>query len=165
MTRAFKPTCDLYDQHLDDARVPTLPLLNFGGITEFCGNAVTVKCFEDNSRIKELVATEGNGRVMVVDGGGSRRCALVGDVLAGEAQRNGWAGVIVYGSVRDRAALRELPLGVMALGVTPRKSVRRGEGQVDIPIQLGDVWCHPGDAVYGDEDGVLLLPASGDIPL
>lgn len=159
MTLAFKPTCDLYDEHLDAARVPTVSLCNLGGRSQFFGRAVTVKCFEDNSRIKELVATAGEGRVMVVDGGGSLRCALVGDVLAGEAQRNGWAGVIVYGSVRDKAALGQLDLGVMAIDVTPRKSVRRGEGQVDISIQLGDVWCHPGDLVYADEDGVLLLDA------
>ena len=157
MTTDFKPTCDLYDEHLDAARVPTISFLNLGGVSGFCGIAVTVKCFEDNSRIKELVATAGSGKVMVVDGGGSPRYALVGDVLAGEAQRNGWAGVIVYGCVRDKAALRDLNLGVMALGVTPRKSVRRGEGQVDIPIQLGDIWCHPGDLVYADDDGVLLL--------
>ncbi len=157
MTIVFKPTCDLYDEHLDAARVLTIPLINLGGAGEFCGTAVTVKCFEDNSRIKELVAQDGGGKVMLVDGGGSLRCALVGDVLAGEAQRNGWAGVIVYGGVRDKAALRGLELGVMAVGVTPRKSVRRGEGQVGIPIQLGDIWCRPGDIVFADEDGVLLL--------
>ena len=99
---AFKPTCDLYDEHLDSARVLTIPLINLGGASEFCGTAVTGKCFEDNSRIKELVAGDGDGRVMLVDGGGSLRCALVGDVLAGEAQRNGWAGVIVFGAVRDK---------------------------------------------------------------
>ena len=81
----------------------------------------------------------------------------MGDVLAGEAQRNGWAGVIVFGAVRDKVALRGLDLGVMAIGVTPRKSVRRGEGQVGVPIQLGDIWCRPGDIVYADEDGVLIL--------
>jgi regulator of ribonuclease activity A len=157
MPMAFKPTCDLYDEHLDSARVLTIPLINLGGASEFCGTAVTVKCFEDNSRIKELVAGDGGGRVMLVDGGGSLRCALVGDVLAGEAQRNGWAGVIVFGAVRDKAALRSLDLGVMAIGVTPRKSVRRGEGQIGVPIQLGDIWCSPGDSVYADEDGVLIL--------
>ena len=160
MTIVFKPTCDLYDEHLDSARVPTITLSNLGGATEFCGTAVTVKCFEDNSRVKELVSTPGAGKVLVVDGGGSVRCALVGDVLGGEAQRNGWAGIIVYGAVRDAAALRELDLGVMALGVTPRKSVRRGEGQTDIPIELGDIWCRPGDAVFADEDGVLVLGGS-----
>ena len=154
---AFKPTCDLYDEHLDSARVLTIPLINLGGASEFCATAVTVRCFEDNSRIKELVAGDGDGRVMLVDGGGSLRCALVGDVLAGEAQRNGWAGVIVFGAVRDKVALRGLDLGVMAIGVTPRKSVRRGEGQVGVPIQLGDIWCRPGDIVYADEDGVLIL--------
>ena len=108
MPIAFKPTCDLYDEYLDSARVLTIPLINLGGTSEFCGTAVTVKCFEDNSCIKELVAGDGGGRVMLVDGGGSLRCALVGDVLAGEAQRNGWAGVIVFGAVRDKAALRGL---------------------------------------------------------
>ena len=157
MNIVFKPTCDLYDEHLDVARVPTVSLLNFGGERQFCGTVVTVKCFEDNSRIKELVAMEGKGKVMLVDGGGSQRCALVGDVLADEAQRRGWAGIIVYGSVRDKVALSKLGLGVMALGVTPRKSVRRGEGQTNIPIQIGNVWCESGDIVYGDDDGILLL--------
>tara|TARA_B100000686_G_scaffold49169_1_gene52628 strand:- start:467 stop:949 length:483 start_codon:yes stop_codon:yes gene_type:complete len=160
MNIVFKPTCDLYDEYLDVARVPTVSFLNLGGERQFCGTVVTVKCFEDNSRIKELVAMEGKGKVMLVDGGGSQRCALVGDVLAGEAQHGGWAGIIVYGSVRDRVALSKLNLGVMALNVTPRKSVRRGEGQVDIPIQIGNIWCESGDIVYGDDDGILLLNGS-----
>ena len=160
MNIVFKPTCDLYDEYLDVARVPTVSFLNLGGERQFCGTVVTVKCFEDNSRIKELVAMEGKGKVMLVDGGGSQRCALVGDVLAGEAQHGGWAGIIVYGSVRDKVALRKLNLGVMALNVTPRKSVRRGEGQVDIPIQIGNIWCESGDIVYGDDDGILLLNGS-----
>ena len=160
MNIVFKPTCDLYDEYLDVARVPTVSFLNLGGERQFCGTVVTVKCFEDNSRIKELVAMEGKGKVMLVDGGGSQRCALVGDVLADEAQRGGWAGIIVYGSVRDKVALSKLNLGVMALNVTPRKSVRRGEGQVDIPIQIGNIWCESGDIVYGDDDGILLLNGS-----
>lgn len=159
MTITFRPTCDLYDAHPEAARVPSVAWLNLGGVREFCGAAVTVQCFEDNSRIRELVAAPGEGRMMVVDGGGSHRCALVGDVLAGQAQRNGWAGIVVFGCVRDKAALGGLALGVMALGVTPRKSVRRGEGRVDIPIRLADVGCRPGDAVYCDEDGVVLLDA------
>lgn len=160
MNIVFKPTCDLYDEYLDVARVPTVSFLNLGGERQFCGTVVTVKCFEDNSRIKELVAMEGKGKVMLVDGGGSQRCALVGDVLAGEAQHGGWAGIIVYGSVRDKVALSKLNLGVMALNVTPRKSVRRGEGQVDIPIQIGNIWYESGDIVYGDDDGILLLNGS-----
>ena len=160
MNIVFKPTCDLYDEYLDVALVPTVSFLNLGGERQFCGTVVTVKCFEDNSRIKELVAMEGKGKVMLVDGGGSQRCALVGDVLAGEAQHGGWAGIIVYGSVRDKVALSKLNLGVMALNVTPRKSVRRGEGQVDIPIQIGNIWCESGDIVYGDDDGILLLNGS-----
>ena len=157
MTMTFKPTCDLYDEYLDLARVPAITFLNLGGIKGFCGKVVTVKCFEDNSKVKELVATQGKGKVMLVDGGSSRRCALVGDVLASQAQQAGWEGIIVVGSVRDRDALRELDLGIMALSTTPRKSVRRGEGQVDIPIQVGGIWCKSGDRIYGDNDGVLLL--------
>ena len=160
MNIVFKPTCNLYDEHLDVARVPIVSFLNLGGERQFCGTVVTVKCFEDNSRIKELVAMEGKGKVMLVDGGGSQRCALVGDVLADEARRRGWEGIIVFGSVRDRTALSKLSLGVMALAVTPRKSVRRGEGQVDIPIQIGDIWCKSGDVVYGDDDGILFLNGS-----
>jgi regulator of ribonuclease activity A len=157
MSSNFKSTCDLYDEHLDRARVPGTRFSHFGGRTRFSGLATTVKCFEDNSRIKELAGTPGAGRVMLVDGGGSLRCALLGDVIAAEAQRSGWEGIIIRGCVRDRAELGKLDLGVLALGTTPRKSTRRGEGQVDLAIQLGGIWCSPGDRVYADEDGVLLL--------
>lgn len=157
MTDQGESTSDLYDRYLTDARVPAATFEHFGGRRRFSGVATTIKCFEDNSRVKELVATGGTGRVLVVDGGGSAYCALVGDVLAGEAARNGWEGIIVYGRVRDAAALRELDIGVMALGATPRKSTRRNEGQVDIAIRLADVRCEPGDRVFADEDGILLL--------
>jgi regulator of ribonuclease activity A len=150
-------TSDLYDQYLDKARVPAVSFYQYGGRQKFSGTAVTVKCFEDNSRVKELVATPGAGKVLVVEAGASARCALVGDVLAGEAQRNGWEGIVVYGRVRDSAALAMLDIGVMALGTTPRKSTRRGEGQVELRIQLADVPCLPGDRVFADEDGLLLL--------
>jgi regulator of ribonuclease activity A len=157
MSTAGKSTSDLYDQYLGNARVPAAPFRHFGGRRRFAGVATTVKCFEDNSRIKELAATDGAGKVMVVDAGGSPYCALVGDVIAGEAQRNGWEGIIIYGCVRDSAALAALDIGVLALGATPRKSTRRDEGQVDITIRLADVGCEPGDHVFADEDGVLLL--------
>jgi regulator of ribonuclease activity A len=153
----FQPTCDLFDQYEDYARVPVVSWRNLGGKQQFCGRVVTVKCFEDNSRVKELVGTPGDHRVMVVDGGASMRHALMGDYLAGLAAANNWAGVIVYGCVRDVAALSKIPLGVLAMGTTPRKSVRRGEGQVDLTVCIGDVVVHPGDLVYADEDGVLVL--------
>lgn len=159
-TLDFKPTCDLYDDYLDDAKVPCVPFQNVGGKKQFCGLAVTVKCFEDNSRIKELVSTtNGKGKVLVVDGGGSQRCALLGDMVAKKALQNEWEGLIIYANVRDVEELRKLDIGIMALGTTPRKSVRRGEGQMNIPIQIGTdgCWCHPGDHVYADENGVLML--------
>jgi len=157
-TLAFRPTCDLYDDYLDAARVPDVDFQNIGGKKQFCGRAVTVKCFEDNSRIKELVSsTNGKGKVLVVDGGGSRRCALLGDMVAKMAVDNGWEGLVVYANVRDVEELRTLDIGIMALGTTPRKSVRRGEGQVDLPVQIGNVWCKPGDKVYADENSVLII--------
>jgi len=154
----FKPTCDLYDDYLDAARVPCVSFQSLGGKKQFCGTAVTVKCFEDNSRIKDMVEkTPGKGKVLVVDGGGSQRCALLGDMVAKHAVDNGWEGLIIYANVRDVEELRKLDIGVMALGSTPRKSVRRGEGQIDIPILIGDAWCRPGDRVFADENGVLIL--------
>lgn len=155
---AFKPTCDLYDDYLDEARVPAVSFQSLGGKKQFCGRAVTVKCFEDNSRIKELVSnTPGKGKVLVVDGGGSMRCALLGDMVAKMAVDNGWEGLILSANVRDAEELRKLDIGVMALGTTPRKSVRRGEGQIDLPVQIGNIWCRPGDKVYADENGVLIV--------
>ncbi len=153
----FFATCDLYDDHEATAQVPLLPLQDLGRRVKFWGPIVTVKCFEDNSRIKELSETPGEGRVLVVDGGGSPRCALVGDVIAGGFAANGWAGIVVHGFVRDRAQLAQLDLGLKALGTTPRKSVRRGEGQVGLELQFGGVTWRNGDVLFADEDGVLVL--------
>ncbi|GAX15240.1 regulator of ribonuclease activity A [Fistulifera solaris] len=155
----FVPTCDLYDEYLDTARVPTVAWRSFGGIKQFYGPVVTVKCFEDNSRVKELVETDGKGSVLVVDGGASMRCALLGDMLAIKAQENNWAGILIHGCVRDVAALSKVKLGVMALGSTPRKSKRNGEGQSQLSVRLGDVECRPNDLVFCDLDGVLILTA------
>ena len=152
-------TCDLSDRFEDRARVPEVLWRDFGARTAFTGAAVTVKCFEDNSRLKALSAEPGAGRVIVVDGGGSLRCALVGDMIAAELAKNGWAGVVIWGAVRDVAALGGVDLGVKALGATPRRSVRRGEGQVDLPITFGGVTWRPGDVIFADPDGVLALSA------
>lgn len=155
---SFQPTCDLYDDYPDSSRVPCASFLNLGGEKQFCGRAVTVKCFEDNSRIKDIAENRpGEGKVLVVDGGASLRCALLGDMVAKKAVENGWEGFIIYANVRDVEELRKLKIGVLALGSTPRKSTRRGEGQVDIPVLIGGVWCKPGDRVYADENGVIIL--------
>ena len=157
-------TCDLCDAHEAVARVPQLTWRGFGGRVRFAGPVATVKCFEDNSCIKELGATPGQGRVLVVDGGGSLRCALVGDMIGADFQRNGWAGLVVWGAVRDTAELGRLDLGVKALGAIPRRSVRRGEGAVDIELVFGGVAWRPGDMLFADEDGVILLEPGTAIP-
>ena len=150
-------TCDLYDRFEGHCQVPDLVLRDFGGRTAFSGPVATVKCFEDNSRIRELSRTPGNGRVLVADGGGSLRCALVGDMIGADFVANGWAGVVIFGCIRDVAALAGLALGIKALASTPRKSVRRDEGQVDLPVAFGGVAWRPGDMLFADADGLLLL--------
>ncbi len=157
-------TCDLSDAHEASARVPQLAWRDFGGRVRFAGPIATVKCFEDNSRIKELAATPGAGRVLVVDGGGSLRYALVGDMIGAEFQRNGWAGLVIWGVVRDTAELGRLDLGIKAVGSIPRRSVRRGEGVADIELTFGGVTWRPGDVLFADEDGVVLLDPGTPIP-
>jgi regulator of ribonuclease activity A len=152
-------TSDLYDQWGERLRVLPPVFQDYGGRAYFDGEVVTVRCFEDNSRIRELLGTPGVGKVLVVDGGGSLRCALLGDLIAGQAVTHGWEGVVIYGCVRDRAALKSLALGVRALGTVPRKSVRRGEGQTQLPIEIGGIACRPGDRLTADEDGIVLLDA------
>lgn len=152
----MKPTTDLYDTFGDQLRVVPPGLHDFGKRLAFHGPAFTIKCFEDNSRIKEIVNTPGNGRVLVVDGGGSMRCALFGDVIAIEAARNGWAGAVVFACVRDKAALRTIDFGIKALAATPRKSTKRNEGQVNLPVIICGIVCSPGDYVVVDEDGIVI---------
>lgn len=156
-----KATADLYDRFLDEARVPVDILWqSYGGASHFSGPVKTIKCFEDNSRIKECAQSPGNGKVMVVDAGGSKRCAVLGDWIAEQARDNGWRGIIVYGCVRDVAILQTLDnFGCLALGKIPRKSTRRGEGQVDLSIRIGNVEVHPGDYVVADADGIIFLTA------
>jgi regulator of ribonuclease activity A len=156
-------TSDLYDQFGERLRVLPPRFQDFGGRVRFAGEVVTVRCFEDNSRIKELLGTPGVGKVLLVDGGASARCALLGDLIAGQAAANGWEGVVLDGFVRDRAALKLLNLGIKAIGAIPRKSVRRGEGQAQIPIEIGGITCRPGDRLTADEDGIVLLEASASV--
>ncbi|NBB93444.1 MAG: putative 4-hydroxy-4-methyl-2-oxoglutarate aldolase [Gammaproteobacteria bacterium] len=152
----MRPTPDLCDDHADSVQVVTgLHWHSYGGRERFGGPIATVKCFEDNSRVKELLATEGNGRVLVVDGGGSLRNALIGDMIAAGARDNGWAGIVIFGACRDVDVLRDMDFGVFALGCVPRKSVRRGEGQTDLPIHFGGVTFRPGDYVYADANGII----------
>jgi regulator of ribonuclease activity A len=149
-------TADLLDEH-PDAAVCSLVFRQFGGAASCDGEIATVRCFEDNVLVRQRVSEPGAGRVLVVDGGGSVRVALVGDNIAGLAHHNGWAGLIVHGCVRDAAALRELPLGIKALGTHPKPSGKAGEGELDVPVTFGGVMFHPGARVVSDDDGVVVL--------
>lgn len=150
-------TCDLCDENAGDVAVVTgVQWRNFGGRKIFCGEIVTVKCFEDNSRVKELLATNGVGKVLVVDGGGSLRNALIGDMIAENAVKNGWAGVLIYGACRDIDALAVLDIGITALGCVPIKSVRCNEGRTDLMVHFGGVTFTPGAYVYVDNNGVVV---------
>ena len=149
-------TADLYDQHTEYIRVCEPLFGDYGGLVRFAGAVATVKCFEDNTQVKAALAEPGQGRVLVVDAGGSLRCAMLGDVLATGAVTNGWTGVVINGCIRDSGELADMELGVKALGTIPRKSERRGEGQRDIPVTVAGVTFHPGDWVYCDEDGVVV---------
>lgn len=150
---------DLCDAHEDVVRVSILPWRDYGGRAAFSGPIRTVRCREDNSQVKAVLGEPGEGRVLVIDGGGSLACALVGDVIAADAVKNGWAGVVVNGAVRDTPILATLDLGVKALGSNPLRSVKRGLGEVDLPVAFGSVVFNPGDRLYADPDGVVILPA------
>ena len=149
-------TADLYDQHGETLRVCEPIFGDYGGLVRFTGPVATVKCLEDNTHVKAALAEPGEGRVLVVDAGGSMRCAMLGDVIAQSAVDNGWVGVLMYGCIRDSREIADMDLGVKALGTNPRKSQRRGEGQRDIPVAFAGVTFRPGDWVYCDEDGVVV---------
>lgn len=158
------PTCDLYDHFLDAAGVLPAGLRHYGGRQAFYGPAMTVKTHEVNTRVKDLVATPGQGRVLVVDGGGSLRRALLGDRVGALAQDNGWAGVVIWGAVRDVGELAALDLGIMAMGHTPRRCVRSGEGETGLTIWIDGTAVAPGDRIVADADGVLVIPQHLPLP-
>lgn len=152
-------TCDISDAHPTTAQVCETPLRDFGGRVRFHGPMITIACFEDNSKLKDLSLTPGEGRVIVIDGGGSRRCALLGDVIGADLARNGWAGAIIHGCVRDSVGLLTLDIGVKALGAAPRAPARRGQGVVGEVLTFGDVLWREGDVAFADEDGIVVLTA------
>lgn len=149
-------TADLCDRFPDRVRVLAPILRHYGARNRFAGPIATIKCFEDNVLIREAAVEEGRGRVMVIDGGGSLRSALVGDGIAEWARDHGWAGMIIYGCVRDTIALAKVDLGVMAIGVNPVTPGKRRVGMRDMPITFGDVRFVSGEYLYCDEDGVLV---------
>ncbi|MBD3895181.1 ribonuclease E activity regulator RraA [Halomonas sp. ML-15] len=151
-------TPDICDAH-PEVQVLDPIFLNLGGREAFCGPVRTIKCFEDNTLLMQAVAEPGDGAVLVVDAGGSIRCALFGDRLAEQALENGWAGVVLYGCVRDVDVLAEMELGVQALGVHPRRSQRNGEGQRDLSVQLAGACIAPGQWLYADNNGIVIAEA------
>lgn len=153
-------TADLCDSHEERVRVVEPMFRSFGGRPAFGGPIATLKVFEDNSLVRSALEGPGEGRVLVVDGGGSTRCALVGDKLALLGVKNGWAGVIVYGCIRDAKAIGVMDLGVFALGTHPKKSIKKGAGERDIAVSFGGVTFAPGQYVYADEDGVIVSDSS-----
>lgn len=154
MTQYVTP--DLCDEYPEQIQVVEPMFSNFGGRESFGGQIVTVKCFEDNSQVKALVDTDGRGKVMVVDGGGSLRHALLGDMLAEKAANNGWEGIIINGCIRDVDVIMQTDLGVQALATNPLKTEKRGLGDVDVPVKFGGVVFHPGHYVYADNNGVIV---------
>jgi len=151
-------TTDLCDAH-SDIQVCDPVFQAFGGSPSFNGPMATLKVFEDNTLIKQAVESPGEGRVLVVDGGGSKRCGLVGGNLALSAVQNGWAGIVVYGCIRDAAEIADQPLGVRALATFPRKS-QRGlhSGQAGIPVIFASVVFREGEWLAADADGIVVLP-------
>lgn len=154
------PTCDLCDAHKADStgqfRVLPGVFRSYGKRQSFAGQVVTVKCFEDNTYVKAAVDSPGHGRVLVVDAGASMRKAVLGGNLGASAARNGWAGVLVDGCVRDVAELAACDTGIFALGNIPMPTEKRQEGQTDIPVSIQGVWVRPGEWLYADADGVVV---------
>jgi len=153
-------TPDLCDAHPDQVQVVEPMFVNYGGRESFGGQIVTIKCFEDNSLVRELVAEDGAGKVLVVDAGGSMRRACLGDMLAEKACASGWEGILMYGCIRDVDEISELKLGVQALGVHPMKTEKKGIGERDIPVTFGGVTFKSGEYLYADNNGVIVSPQS-----
>ena len=163
-------TCDLCDANRGNSsgsfRVLPPVFGDFGGFSKFCGPVVTLRCFEDNSLAKAAVERSGvvetpNGpvaAVLVIDGGGSLRRALLGGNLGASAVKNGWAGVVIDGCVRDVAELAELDIGIRALAAIPMPPDKHGTGQRDVAVQIQGVWIYPDDWLYADEDGIVVMP-------
>jgi regulator of ribonuclease activity A len=149
-------TADLYDERGEELESIALQFQSLGGLSHFSGPARTIRCLEDNALVKSTLGTPGSGAVLVVDGAGSLRTALMGDMIAASAVANGWAGVVINGAVRDREVLADLPLGVKALGSNPRKSAKEGTGETDVELEIDGVTVRPGAMIWCDPDGILV---------
>jgi len=153
-------TSDLSDSNPQFVNVVEPLFNNYGGRKSFHGEIVTVKCFEDNSLVKQTAETDGKGKVMVVDGGGSLRRALLGDLIAKDAENNGWEGFVIYGCIRDVDILQKIDLGVKALNTIPLKTEKKGVGDLNVPVSFGGVTFRPGEFIYADNNGILVSSVS-----
>lgn len=149
-------TTDLCDAHENDVRVVEPMFTSFGGNASFHGKIATLRVFEDNSFVRKALESAGSGRVLVIDGGGSIRRALVGDQLASLGIKNGWAGIVVNGCIRDSRAIADMDIGVFAIDTHPMKTLKKNVGEADIVVSFGDVDFVPGEWIYADEDGVIV---------
>jgi len=149
-------TAELCDEFEDALQIAEPLLKNFGGRRVFHGPISTVKVFEDNSLVRDALESPGKGRVLVVDGGGSRRCSLLGETMARIAEDSGWAGMVIYGCIRDSAEIGKMSIGLKALATNPRRSIKRGEGQWEIPVSFAGVTFRPGEYLYSDDDGIVI---------
>lgn len=153
-------TADLLDANEGSVQVVLPGLLNFGGRPGFHGQIVTVKADGDNSRIRELIHSAGEGRVLVIDNGASLKCAMLGDMMAAAMIENGWSGAVVNGCIRDSVDIGKMNLGVKALATNPLRSVKQGRGEIDVEVEFLDARFRPGEFLYSDEDGILLSPGA-----
>ena len=149
-------TADLYDEYGENLQVAAPGFNDYGGKKSFSGPISTVKVFEDNSLVRSALEEPGQGRVLVVDGGASLNCALVGDMLAELGKQNGWQGIIVSGCIRDSVVVATIDIGIKALNTNPRKSVKKGAGERDVEVSFADVTFRPGAYVYADRDGIVI---------
>ena len=157
-------TPDLCDAYPELVQVAEPMFANFGGRDSFGGQIVTVKCFEDNSLVKSQADEPGHGKVLVVDGGGSLRRALLGDMIAEKAAKNGWEGMVIYGCVRDVDVLAQTDLGVQALASHPMKTDKRGIGDLNVVVSFAGLTFKPGDYLYADNNGVIIAPQPLQMP-
>ncbi|MCG9696541.1 putative 4-hydroxy-4-methyl-2-oxoglutarate aldolase [Shewanella sp. Isolate11] len=154
---------DLFDHYHSQLSLLTPHYRQYGLKRIFWGEVVTVKCFEDNSKVKQILAQPGQGKVLVVDGGGSNRRALLGDMIAQSAVDNGWSGIVINGYVRDVAALSQMPIGIQALGANPIKTEKRDLGDVNVTLEIDRVIINPGMMLYADDNGIALSASKLDI--
>jgi regulator of ribonuclease activity A len=151
-------TADLYDAHGDKLAVAAPIFRSYGGRSAFAGQIATLRCFEDNKSARDALSRGGHGKVLVIDGGGSLRTALVGGLIAAMAVEKGWQGIVVNGCIRDSVEINALDLGVRALGTNPTRPVKNVEGELEVPVTFAGVTFRPGEWLYADEDGIVVTP-------